>query len=416
MKNKFLNIILVFCLSIITISLLCGCEMHEHTFSEEWTYDATHHWHEATCEHIEEVKDKAEHEYTTSNYEKINDVWYYVEPCNVCGYSKKIALASNSVVAINKTGYANLNDAIENYDGNGEIVLLENINITSDITTPNFSAINLTKDIRLNLNGKTLTRINAKSLFVVTNDATLQIDGRTPNSTINGTILVGYSGNNNGNLILDGGTYTATVDDDCEIQTNGTCLNSNITARNATFNSTDDTFYLAGNGKYKIDNCTINGATGIYMKAGDLEIKSSTIRANGSFAVPVANGNGAISTGDGIILDSKRGYIGNMMLLLDNVEISSQNGYAIHEALTDVDATSTVKLTIQNHGTFQSAEDKESIKISDAFITALDTGTAISDVRSGTYSSEFNDKLLADGYELTQTEQGYVVKEITTQY
>ena len=36
----------------------CG---HEHTYAEEWTTDATHHWHEATCEHSGERSDYAEH-------------------------------------------------------------------------------------------------------------------------------------------------------------------------------------------------------------------------------------------------------------------------------------------------------------------------------------------------------------------
>ena len=412
MKRKILGFIAVIYLTILLGGMLAGCEIHEHTFSDEWTFDATHHWHEATCEHIEEVKDKAEHTFDISNYEKIDNVWYYTEPCTVCGYKNKTALVSGSVAAINKTGYSTLNDAIENYNGNGEITMLENVNVTTDMTTSGFSAINITKDVKINLNGKTLTRVNAKSLFVVTNDATLTINGKTEGSVINGTLLAGYSGNNNGNLVLDGGTYNATVDDDCAIQSNGTCTNSNITARNATFNSTDDTFYLAGSGKYKLDNCIVNGATGIYMKAGNLEIKSSTITANGAYSAPVANGNGAISTGDGIILDSKRGYVGNMILLLDNVNVSSQNGYAIHEALTDVDSTSAVKLTIQNNGTFNSAQEKESIKVSDAFITALDNGTVMSEVKSGTFSSSFDEKLLADGYELSETESRFVVKQI----
>lgn len=32
-----------------------------HTFSSEWTYDATHHWHEATCGHSDEKGSYAEH-------------------------------------------------------------------------------------------------------------------------------------------------------------------------------------------------------------------------------------------------------------------------------------------------------------------------------------------------------------------
>ena len=33
----------------------------KHTFSNEWTNDATHHWHSATCEHTDLVSDKGEH-------------------------------------------------------------------------------------------------------------------------------------------------------------------------------------------------------------------------------------------------------------------------------------------------------------------------------------------------------------------
>ena len=50
-----------------------GTQPHTHTYSEEWSHDNTYHWHAATCEHTEEIKDKAEHNF-------INDV------CSVCDY------------------------------------------------------------------------------------------------------------------------------------------------------------------------------------------------------------------------------------------------------------------------------------------------------------------------------------------
>ena len=34
---------------------------NEHTYSEAWSCDVTHHWHAATCEHTEEISDYAEH-------------------------------------------------------------------------------------------------------------------------------------------------------------------------------------------------------------------------------------------------------------------------------------------------------------------------------------------------------------------
>ena len=50
-----------------------GGSTHEHTYSEQWSYDETYHWHAATCGHANEVSGKAEH--------TIAD-----EECNVCSY------------------------------------------------------------------------------------------------------------------------------------------------------------------------------------------------------------------------------------------------------------------------------------------------------------------------------------------
>ena len=36
---------------------------HVHTYSEEWSSDATYHWHAATCEHTGEVSDKDKHDF-----------------------------------------------------------------------------------------------------------------------------------------------------------------------------------------------------------------------------------------------------------------------------------------------------------------------------------------------------------------
>lgn len=56
---------------------ICGYEDQscQHTYSEEWTSDATHHWHAATCNHMGTVSEKAEH--ADGN----ND-----GACDTCGY------------------------------------------------------------------------------------------------------------------------------------------------------------------------------------------------------------------------------------------------------------------------------------------------------------------------------------------
>ncbi len=81
MKQKISAIVLSI-LAIFTLSFLlvgCGEKEHIHTYSTQWSYDATYHWHSAICEHTEEVKDKEMHEF-------IDD------KCIVCGYEKIVTL------------------------------------------------------------------------------------------------------------------------------------------------------------------------------------------------------------------------------------------------------------------------------------------------------------------------------------
>ena len=64
---------------------------HEHTYFDYWSYDETHHWHAASCEHASYYIDKEEHSfekgavvaptYTADGYTP------YV--CSVCGYEER---------------------------------------------------------------------------------------------------------------------------------------------------------------------------------------------------------------------------------------------------------------------------------------------------------------------------------------
>ncbi len=59
------------------VTMLSACQQeHVHTFDKNWQYDADDHWHQATCEHVDEVADKASHEDEDSN-----------GICDVCGCS-----------------------------------------------------------------------------------------------------------------------------------------------------------------------------------------------------------------------------------------------------------------------------------------------------------------------------------------
>ena len=66
-------------------------DTHEHTFSETWSSNETHHWHMATCEHTEEKKDYGEHswnagEITTTPTESDEGVKTFT--CTTCQKTK----------------------------------------------------------------------------------------------------------------------------------------------------------------------------------------------------------------------------------------------------------------------------------------------------------------------------------------
>lgn len=67
MKRRGSIALCVLMLSAICALGLSACETetgqpeHIHTFSQEWTYSDTHHWHVAICGHEDEVSDYAEH-------------------------------------------------------------------------------------------------------------------------------------------------------------------------------------------------------------------------------------------------------------------------------------------------------------------------------------------------------------------
>ena len=79
----------------LAILVLCiSCEMepeHVHSFDTEWTYDTDYHWHAATCEHTDQVKDKAPHVWDSGTI--LAEASYGVEgsvkfTCEQCGQTK----------------------------------------------------------------------------------------------------------------------------------------------------------------------------------------------------------------------------------------------------------------------------------------------------------------------------------------
>ena len=75
-------------LIVLSIFAFASCKQepeHEHTFSEEWTSDETNHWHVATCEHTDEVADKAEHTWDAGTDDGNGKIIY---KCTACEKTK----------------------------------------------------------------------------------------------------------------------------------------------------------------------------------------------------------------------------------------------------------------------------------------------------------------------------------------
>ena len=71
----------------LTFSLVGCSEAHSHKFSEDWSYDDTKHWHEASCVHVTERQDEAEHNHVfkTEVAPTFEEYGYKVYECE-CGH------------------------------------------------------------------------------------------------------------------------------------------------------------------------------------------------------------------------------------------------------------------------------------------------------------------------------------------
>ena len=83
-----------------------GCQInsdnHEHSFSKDWTSNATDHWHAATCEHTKEVSDKAAHtfgDYVSNNDATTESDGTKTRKCSVCGYEDTVTDEGSKIVA-----------------------------------------------------------------------------------------------------------------------------------------------------------------------------------------------------------------------------------------------------------------------------------------------------------------------------
>lgn len=91
-KYRLFAVILAMLMALAFVGCQTDSDSHEHSFSEEWKWDETYHWHETTCEHSKEKGDKAAHafgEWTViENITKENE-GKRERSCSVCSYKEE---------------------------------------------------------------------------------------------------------------------------------------------------------------------------------------------------------------------------------------------------------------------------------------------------------------------------------------
>ena len=100
--KRFLSVFLSIMIVVAMLGLVAcdnvPTDTHTHTFATEWSKNDTEHWHAATCEHTDEVSDRAAHDFNvevtrTATAEQAGEAVY---TCKVCGFSKTEALPYES--------------------------------------------------------------------------------------------------------------------------------------------------------------------------------------------------------------------------------------------------------------------------------------------------------------------------------
>ena len=78
-----------------------------HTYADTWSSDDTNHWHQATCEHSDKIRDRAEHTYPNYLDVSKNEGFTGKEllPCTVCGHERTMEEAYQMYVIGGITSY-----------------------------------------------------------------------------------------------------------------------------------------------------------------------------------------------------------------------------------------------------------------------------------------------------------------------
>ena len=244
--------------------------------------------------------------------------------CSICGYQKYAA-------KIGENYHVELADAITAAEPGTPVTILKDITLSS--------TLDVSKNVTLDLNGHNIHGELVRAIKVCEGTLTLTGSGIVSSNVAdvaNSVIRVGGDAEANAGLVVGKdvtistataygvaafGTTTETVEingtvtstapannayDGCAVSTVG----SDSTAASITINdgavisATNTNAIYMPSGNLTVNGGTITGRTGIYVKSGSTTVNGGTITGNGAAVEYNYYGNGGISTGDALVVDS----------------------------------------------------------------------------------------------------------------
>jgi hypothetical protein len=142
--------------------------------------------------------------------------------------------------------------------------------------------------------------------------------------------------------------------------------------------------FAAGYANWNITGGTFTGTEALSIKSGNFNITGGTFNANGLFVKsPEPNGNGTEATGSAISITSNSGYSRKIDINIDNAQVTSENGYAVFEAITNAQESSLKSIKILN-GEFSGKEGAISVENTNNIGKFIEGGLFSSDVQEYT--------------------------------
>ncbi len=178
-------------------------------------------------------------------------------------------------------------------------------------------------------------------------------------------------------------------------ETSGNVPVINISETASIISEKGQAVYAAGYGIWNINGGYLEGSEALSIKGGVFNITGGTLKATGAYVEPEANGNGTEPTGSAISITGNKDYAGKVKLNISNATVTSENGYAVYETITNAaqPAVESMKIT---SGDFSGKEG------------AVQADNIENFVEGGTFSSEVDDKYLSSTVEAAE-ENGVVL-------